>query len=788
MSKPAQSGRSHPPRLQHSPSLPNIWFPPHSGPIPPHLADAVTNLKRPSTPPSTKQEPSSAPDVPTKDNSTTKSMSHLRVNYDQSNVLLTPPLTPSSSLRTVASIESVVSGASSVGESVLSDFDTVSTRYLMISNVRKTIDSQALKLAVLQALDSNDGSPQDKIKGISMHLHSNEGIVIFVFFDVRQASSANVILSTPTTGGLAHCIDEEKDWFECRFITAEKVLKLVGGASFVMEPPPYFGLAVEAEGGKQNIDMNPETLIGLLKAQGDLRSLTRVEETDKTPDRQLFRVEFFDVRANENAIQSLDGQTYFGLHLTVIMPNVSTPTTVAQPSNAIGPAGDKSQVRKRFLVIDTTGKPRPKSISVDNEGINAVRSTDSPPLFYTSTSTSPITNFAPALPAQPQDAHIQHAPDHLFFNRGERPLNSSSMPPAAQRSRSTSQSRASHNQEPQTPAMEMSPVQHYYNGCPTPPMSAYPYHYPAPHHQYVPSPTTYGSEFDSAHAMHMNGWSFDQAMMMSPPFHMYGGMVYPAEQWVGPPTHGHPPLGYVAFPPPISPESPAVVTSPISGHPLTPQIAPSPQSAVSSVASPGTATNAVNNDRNQLNISRIEDGQDTRTTVMIKNIPNKMNDKDLLAFIGGVCSRRVDFLYLRMDFQNGCNVGYAFVNFITVEDLLRFAKAKLGEKWNMFSSEKILQMSYANYQGKEALVEKFKNSCIMDERLAWQPKIFYSDGPEMGLPQPFPPPTHLRRKERSTFNRGPLYVPGMMANTAPPSVAPPLRRSNSGATKPPPRK
>jgi hypothetical protein len=98
----------------------------------------------------------------------------------------------------------------------------------------------------------------------------------------------------------------------------------------------------------------------------------------------------------------------------------------------------------------------------------------------------------------------------------------------------------------------------------------------------------------------------------------------------------------------------------------------------------------------------------------------------------------------------------------------------------MFSSEKVLQMSYANYQfvlsferrmfnvcltrtrGKEALVEKFKNSCIMDEREAWRPKIFYSDpGPDQGLPEPFPAPTHMRRKERSSYNRGALFVPGV---------------------------
>ncbi|EJD52674.1 hypothetical protein AURDEDRAFT_55427 [Auricularia subglabra TFB-10046 SS5] len=135
------------------------------------------------------------------------------------------------------------------------------------------------------------------------------------------------------------------------------------------------------------------------------------------------------------------------------------------------------------------------------------------------------------------------------------------------------------------------------------------------------------------------------------------------------------------------------------------------------------ANNAANNERNILDLDKVERGEDTRTTVMIKNIPNKMTDKNLIDFINEVCFRRIDFLYLRMDFMNNCNVGYAFVNFMSVHDLLDFAKAKLGVKWNMCSSQKVLQMTYANYQGKEALVEKFKNSCIMDERESWRPKV-----------------------------------------------------------------
>lgn len=229
-----------------------------------------------------------------------------------------------------------------------------------------------------------------------------------------------------------------------------------------------------------------------------------------------------------------------------------------------------------------------------------------------------------------------------------------------------------------------------------------------------------------------------------------------AEQW---PMYPHPSVFYPGPSPPGAHYSY-----------MQQQSAPTPvplYASTTSHASVPTLTTAPRAfpENNQLDIEKIEQGADMRTTVMIKNIPNKMTDKELLEFINNVCPRRIDFLYLRMDFKNGCNVGYAFVNFIGVQDLLVFAKTKLNEKWNMYSSEKILQMSYANYQGKEALVEKFKNSCIMDEREEWRPKIFYSEpGPNQGLPEEFPKPTHIRRKERSSFNRGALFVPGLSIN------------------------
>ncbi|CAE6453775.1 unnamed protein product [Rhizoctonia solani] len=153
-------------------------------------------------------------------------------------------------------------------------------------------------------------------------------------------------------------------------------------------------------------------------------------------------------------------------------------------------------------------------------------------------------------------------------------------------------------------------------------------------------------------------------------------------------------------------------------------------------------------ERNRVDIARIEAGLDTRTTIMLKNIPNKMSTKNLIDFIDAVTPRAIDFLYLRFDFQNECNVGYAFVNFINVSDLLKFMKARLGRKWNMYASEKVLGAGYANYQGKEALVEKFKNSSIMETRPAWRPRIFYSSGEQVGLPEPFPAGNSIRRARR----------------------------------------
>lgn len=168
--------------------------------------------------------------------------------------------------------------------------------------------------------------------------------------------------------------------------------------------------------------------------------------------------------------------------------------------------------------------------------------------------------------------------------------------------------------------------------------------------------------------------------------------------------------------------------------------------------------------RNVLDLKRIEMGLDVRTTMMIKNVPTRMTDVALMTFIDAAVGRSYDFLYLRMDFASEYNVGYGFVNFITPADLLAFAKSRLGTRWNCYHSDKLCVASYANIQGKENLVNKFRNSAVMLEVEEFRPKIFYTSGPDAGKPEPFPEGDDPNRIARSAAN---VHAVGLFPSSKP---------------------
>jgi hypothetical protein len=96
---------------------------------------------------------------------------------------------------------------------------------------------------------------------------------------------------------------------------------------------------------------------------------------------------------------------------------------------------------------------------------------------------------------------------------------------------------------------------------------------------------------------------------------------------------------------------------------------------------------------------------------------------------------KIDFFYLPIDFSNKCNRGYAFVNFVSVSDVVSFYQRYHGLPWKVFNSEKICAVMYARIQGKAAFLRRFEGSEILGKDSEFQPLAFVSHGPKKGNPE-----------------------------------------------------
>ncbi|KAI1265087.1 RNA recognition motif 2-domain-containing protein [Xylariaceae sp. FL1019] len=162
------------------------------------------------------------------------------------------------------------------------------------------------------------------------------------------------------------------------------------------------------------------------------------------------------------------------------------------------------------------------------------------------------------------------------------------------------------------------------------------------------------------------------------------------------------------------------------------------------------------NSHNHVDISRIEEGTDVRTTIMLRNIPNKVDQAMLKGIVDESSWGKYDFMYLRIDFANDCNVGYAFINFVDPLDIVDFVNARGNQRWNCFKSDKVAEISYATIQGKDCLVQKFRNSSVMLEAPHYRPKLYYTvNGPrpdQAGKEESFPGPDNQSKMKRSCEN------------------------------------
>ena len=125
-------------------------------------------------------------------------------------------------------------------------------------------------------------------------------------------------------------------------------------------------------------------------------------------------------------------------------------------------------------------------------------------------------------------------------------------------------------------------------------------------------------------------------------------------------------------------------------------------------------TNMLNNKNNLkgekqvLNLDDIVTGKDTRTTVMIRNIPIKYTDEILIEALNEF-NGKYDCLYMPYDYEKNGNKGYAFINFVNPLHILYFYEKFNGKKWVHFESSKICELNCAHFQGINEIQKHAKN-------------------------------------------------------------------------------
>jgi hypothetical protein len=106
-----------------------------------------------------------------------------------------------------------------------------------------------------------------------------------------------------------------------------------------------------------------------------------------------------------------------------------------------------------------------------------------------------------------------------------------------------------------------------------------------------------------------------------------------------------------------------------------------------------------------IHIENIFKGKDKRTTLIIRNIPNKCTISSLLQDINQYFNHKYNVIYLPLDINNQSNLGYGFIDFIDPMHIPLFYEIFNGKNWLKYNSFKICQLAYSKCQGKDELIK-----------------------------------------------------------------------------------
>ena len=103
---------------------------------------------------------------------------------------------------------------------------------------------------------------------------------------------------------------------------------------------------------------------------------------------------------------------------------------------------------------------------------------------------------------------------------------------------------------------------------------------------------------------------------------------------------------------------------------------------------------------------------DRRTTLMIKNIPNKFTKDMLLNIIDKNFKGTYNLFILPTDVNKYKNFGYAFINLNSTYYIPYFYFLFNGKKWSNTNSIKICEITYSKIQGRNNLLMHYANKVV----------------------------------------------------------------------------
>ena len=116
---------------------------------------------------------------------------------------------------------------------------------------------------------------------------------------------------------------------------------------------------------------------------------------------------------------------------------------------------------------------------------------------------------------------------------------------------------------------------------------------------------------------------------------------------------------------------------------------------------------------------------------MIRNIPIKFTQDEVLEIVNESFCGQFDYFYLPRDNKTQCGVGFAFINFMhplfIVDFYIQFNLIKWSDKIQRCNSNKYCEITYANVQGLDEIKAELADKNIMKKVDGSKGPQFYRD-------------------------------------------------------------